>query len=184
MRRFNRIGVTRYLFAPTLTDPCNPTLAELAAAIDITCEAQGVAGFTPNYRMKELESDTTPDNIGIVGTRAALNPTFAMHDLEFDGSVLRPMFEVGTTGYLIVAPYGVDHLATDGGRVEVFPVMSAGNDEEFTGARNDPALWILSLVVTGPRCDAIIDTDGQFALLHENGDNILTENGLDTLRVE
>ena len=140
--RFVRRGTAGVYWATQLADYLNPTSSELDVAVRL-CDIADMSNATINHSAVEVRRATSPVAVGRPGRAGLRNPTLVMYDRLEDSSV-RHLFETGSRGFLILAPHG---LTKAGARIEVIPVVSAGNRDLWNTA-NEPARIEVSLVAS------------------------------------
>lgn len=143
--RYARRGTGTYLWAYTIGDTTAPTFAELAAAVDVTCDVGDFSGLSNNHEPVTIPSLTSAQDFMVPGVVAGQTPTLVMYDNLNDTSAYRDLFNAGAEGFLVLAPYGTYLI---GDRVTVIPCISAGNTDLWTVA-NEPARYVVSLGVSG-----------------------------------
>lgn len=156
MTRYIRRGTSKMYFVPTIADIDAPTLTELDVAIELSCELAELSGFsfsnspidTPDmcaeFVSKIPGEDTAEDS----------SMTFWEHNAD-DENPIRDALVKGTTGYVVMFPYGVtgddagDPVPDVGDAAEVWPVSVASSTREWS-AGNDAARYVVEFTITSP----------------------------------
>ena len=142
--RFNRRGTAGIYWTTELDDYNRPTVADIDAATKLACDISDIDGLTGNHTPLIIRRATSTHAIARPGRTSALTPTMLLYDSADDSSTVRPLFDLGNTGYLILAPHG---LTGPGDRVEIIPATSAGNRDVWT-AQNEGARYEVTLTAT------------------------------------
>lgn len=142
--RFVRRGIAGVYWATEMANYRKPTTADLFSAVRL-CDVSEISGFTNNHEARPFRRATSTHTIGRPGRAQLRNPRLTLYDRLEDTSHARPLFDEGNEGFLILAPHG---LTKAGSRIEVIPVISAGNRDMWTAA-NEAARIEVSLVATG-----------------------------------
>lgn len=154
MARFFRRGVSQIRFAatiagsgPTVTPIGTISAGDWSGATNLT----GIIGDLNGFQFKNAPIDV-PDLassfvIQILGPDTVEDSSLTFYD-DTTGTAspdYRTVLAKGVSGFILLAPYG----ATTGRRVEAWPAISTGvNDEWSLG--NDPARTVVGFAVLNP----------------------------------
>lgn len=150
--RFAQIGITKYLWATVVADINNPTFAELAAAVDLTSDVRAVSGLQANHARTVRTVANSSQARSFPGL-VAREPSLIMYDRTNNTSPFRDLFVQGSTGFLVVVPYGSPWVVGD--PVLVYPARSAGNGSSFT-TDAAAAVFVIDLALTGDMANTTI----------------------------
>ena len=143
--RYVRRATGRVYWAKTLADPANPTVEEICAAYDITCDlTRDIDGLDPIHEALERAHVWSPFNYAIVGVSPAQTPTLTLLDRVDQKLWQRDLFLEGMEGHLILAPYGKPE---SGDRVTVLACRSCGVSDSW-GFGLSPATITARLAAT------------------------------------
>jgi hypothetical protein len=151
MAKFYRRGISEIHFAPAVTDLAAPSRPQITAGVELSPGVAAIAGFQLSNApipVPNLKDQFTPQ---IDGEDTIADSTLTFND-DVDDDEIRTTLAKGTTGFLILMPYG-DVAAA---RCEVWPVKVSGfNDTWDLGAT--PAQAVAGFVVTGvPEQNAVV----------------------------
>ena len=144
MARFNRKGVTRIYFVPTIASTSLiPTDAEITAGTDYTAQINAIDGFSLENTPIETPdmASTFVSKIGGDDSAADSSLTFyedsALDDIETD-------LAKGTSGYIVIFSKG----KTPGAKgMDVYPVTVVSNSKAYT-TDNEAAKITVQFTVT------------------------------------
>lgn len=144
MTRFNRKGVTRIYFVPTIASTSLiPTDAEITAGTDYTAQINAIDGFSLENTPIETPdmASTFVSKIGGDDSAADSSLTFyedsALDDIETD-------LAKGTSGYIVIFSKG----KTPGAKgMDVYPVTVVSNSKAYT-TDNEAAKITVQFTVT------------------------------------
>lgn len=141
MAKFFRRGVSAIKFLPAVAGS-SPTRVEITAGTILTPQVNAISGFQLSNSpipVPDLSTIFTPQ---INGEDTVADSTITFND-DDASSTIRTALAKGTTGFVILFPYG--DTATK--RLEKWPVVSTGvNDEWSVG--NDPARFVVGFAIT------------------------------------
>ena len=144
MARFNRKGITRISFVPTIADPdLVPTAAEIAAGTDYTAQINAIDGFSLENTPIETPdmASTFVSKIGGDDSAADSSLTFyedsALDDIETE-------LAKGTSGFIVIFSKG--NTAGNKG-MDVYPVTVVSNSKAYT-TDNEAAKITVQFTVT------------------------------------
>lgn len=150
MARFHPSNKSKVVIAPAVSSLSAPSRAEITAGTVLT-----VAGSTVAAGLKEMSgfetsaSDITVPDVGtdhdgtIPGRTSSSNAMLTFYDDDASATIRTALAE-GTTGYLIIFPYG----DSNGVRVEVWPIrVSALNDSQVNSA-NEAKTFTAAVSIT------------------------------------
>ncbi|MFF7795542.1 hypothetical protein [Streptomyces sp. NPDC007991] len=144
MARFNRKGVTKILFADTITDAgYMPTLAEITGATDYTKQIAAVDGFSlENQEIETPDMDSTFVS-KIPGDDSASDSSLTFYEDDTTDTIETDLAK-GTTGFVIICRKG----KTGGTKgMDVHPVRVASNSPAIT-ADNEAAKIMVKFSIT------------------------------------
>lgn len=150
--RFFRRGVTKIRFLPAVaatvvvngeTIVGSPTRAEINAGTNLSSDIADIAGWslsnspiaTPNLADRFTPQITGEDTVG--------DSSLTFYDRD-DSTTIRTALAKGTNGFILIMPYG----DVPGKRSEVYPITSAGVNDEFS-VGNDAARFVVGMAITG-----------------------------------
>lgn len=156
MSRYFRRGVTKIYYAPTVANLDAPTVAELAAGTELSCELAEISGFS--FKNDPIN---VPDfcsvfvkNIPGEDKADASSMTFYEDDTS---NPIRSTLAKGTEGYVVFFPYGVTGGSPNtGDECEVWPVSVASSTRMWQ-AGNEAGKYQVEFTITdAPDQDATV----------------------------
>jgi hypothetical protein len=156
MARYFRRGTTKIYFATTVAAASAPSVADMAAATELSCEASEINGFQFSNNPIDVPDmcSTFVKNIPGEDTADTSSLTFYEDDTT---NPIKTLLAKGTEGFVVFFPYGIggaDPIAGD--EAEVWPVSVASNTREWSAA-NDPARYMVEFTITDvPDQDVLI----------------------------
>ncbi|MET9142450.1 hypothetical protein [Streptomyces sp. NPDC004042] len=169
MARYGTTGRVAIVFAPTVADPAAPTIAEIAAGVNLSDHVTRDGLKTPSSGNTIDASDigsrfnkTAPGTYG--GDAAEIT---AHRDSKAATDLAWTTLEKDATGFLVVARAGFDQqsatglgtkdgVAKTGDRCQVYPVTVISRASNDTGD-NETDKFTASLAITGePEQDAVV----------------------------
>ncbi|MFF1358748.1 hypothetical protein [Streptomyces sp. NPDC058297] len=142
--RFNRKGITKIYFVPTIASTALlPTTAEITAGTDLTDGINGIDGFTLENSPIETPdmASTFVSKIGGDDSAADSSLTF-YEDSELDD--IETSLAKGTTGYVVIFSKG---KAPSAKGMDVFPATVVSNSKAYT-TDNEPARITVQFTIT------------------------------------
>lgn len=155
--RFMRRGKSKIKFTATLTDSTSPyaaTLAEINAAVALSVDAADISGLSFSNSPIDTPDLETSFTSTIPGEDTVESTSLSFYDRDQNAAsnAIRTALVKGSTGYLLVFPYG----QVAGRRMEIWPVQSTGDNDEWSFG-NDPARYVVGFAVTAaPTKDATV----------------------------
>lgn len=146
LRRIRR-GLTKWFFVETIADPSSPTVAEIAAGIEIGQEVAEVSGFqfsnnpidTPDFESAFVKKAPGEDTAEDSSMTLYDDPTVAS---------IKTALSKGAIGYIVIFPLGIAGSSVAAGDdCEVWPVSIASNTREYT-AGNEVARYMVEYTIT------------------------------------
>ena len=142
--RFNRKGVTKILFATTVTSPTYlPTAAELTGATDYTKAIAAVDGFTLENSPIETPDMASTYVSKIPGDDSAADSSLTFYEDDVDDAIETDLAK-GTVGFVIICRKG---KAPSSKGMDVYPVRVASNSAAIT-ADNEAAKLNVQFTIT------------------------------------
>ena len=151
-------GTVNVYWATTVVDKSAPTVSEITAATDITCYLSK-DGLAVNINTNNVDSAALCETFDaqIPGSWGADIQLTGFRD-DYD-DVLWDLAVYGTTGYLIVEPYGEpDELPAAGDQVEVYPVTMHQKAPANSAANTQQRFMLAMPGRAQPDLDAIVAT--------------------------
>ncbi|PBC72244.1 MULTISPECIES: hypothetical protein [unclassified Streptomyces] len=144
MARFSRKGVTKILFAETITSTSYiPTRAEITGATKLTKAIAAVDGFSlENQEIETPDMESTFDS-KIPGSDQAADSSLTFYEDDTD-SDLEEALAKGTVGFIIILRKGDVPASMS---MDVYPVRVASRSSEIT-ADNEAAKWTAKFSIT------------------------------------
>ena len=139
--RYARFGVTRVVYALTISNYLSPTRAEINAGTDLSNEVAEIAGFQVNSNFidtPDLASSFTPK---IAGRTASDDSSITMY-ASVNSVDVRGILPRGTTGYLM----WFDEGDVAGRKFDVYPITVGSIAKERTTDDTASRLVVLSLI--------------------------------------
>ncbi|MET7713660.1 hypothetical protein [Streptomyces sp. NPDC005407] len=157
MARFNRRGVTKILFAPTIADTSYiPTRTELNSAEKLTKQIKAVEGFALENQTIETPDLDSKFTSKIEGEDQAADSSLTLYE-DDASSTLEETLAKGTTGYIIILRKG-DIPASNS--MDVYPVTVASKSSPIS-VDNEAATWMAKFAITDtPTLDAAVPAAG------------------------
>jgi hypothetical protein len=125
--RFMLKGVEKIRFVTTAVNILAPTLAEIAAGIDLTADLAAMSGF-----MLKNNPIATPDLATTFDSTIGGNDTIDASTMDFydrdNSATIRTGLAKGTSGTIVFERYG----HTSGKRAELWPVTTTGVNDMTT----------------------------------------------------
>ncbi|MFF8544826.1 hypothetical protein ACF060_31570 [Streptomyces werraensis] len=157
MARFNRKGVTRIYFVPTIASTSLiPTDAEITAGTDYTAQINAIDGFSLENTPIETPdmASTFVSKIGGDDSAADSSLTFyedsALDDIETD-------LAKGTSGYIVIFSKG----KTPGAKgMDVYPVTVVSNSKAYTTDNEAAKITVQFTVTARPVFNQAVPTAG------------------------
>ena len=157
MARFNRKGVTRIYFVPTIASTSLiPTDAEITAGTDYTAQINAIDGFSLENTPIETPdmASTFVSKIGGDDSAADSSLTFyedsALDDIETD-------LAKGTSGYIVIFSKG----KTPGTKgMDVYPVTVVSNSKAYTTDNEAAKITVQFTVTARPVFNQAVPTAG------------------------
>ena len=147
MSRYFRRGTTKIYFAPSINDVDSPTVAEMAAATELSCEIAEISGFA--FQNNPID---VPDMCAEFVKKIPGEDTADDSEMTFyEDDTSNPLFVTlakGEEGFIVFFPYGVGGASpTVGDDCEVWPVSVAKTTREWS-AGNDAARFMSTFTIT------------------------------------
>lgn len=142
-KRFVRRGVSKFLFAPTVSDVADVSREDITGATDITPEIADIAGW-----MLENQAAATPDMSStfektIPGLDSAADSSFTFYE-TLDENEIEVLFAKGTEGVVMILRKGD---VPESASMDVFSVRVGSKGSQFS-VGNDPARMIVNFSIT------------------------------------
>jgi hypothetical protein len=153
MPRFSRKGVTKILFAETITSPAYlPSRTEITGATKLTKAIAAVDGFAlENQEIETPDMESTFDS-KIPGSDQAADSSLTFYEDDTDED-LEEALAKGSTGFIIILRKG-DVAASNS--MDVYPVRVASKSATIT-VDNEAAKWMAKFsIVDSPALDAAV----------------------------
>lgn len=149
---YYRRGVAKAYFlasAPAIT--ASPTTVEIAAGVDLSVQLNAIDGFSNKTTFIDVENLSSQTTTSLSGPIKADGGSLTFNEKKNPSGVTSSSYDTilaamtqGTTGYLLLAPYG----GTAGNDVEVWPV-TVGSFSRKWDMGNTPGKWMADMAVTG-----------------------------------
>lgn len=146
MTDFIRNEVSKIVFVTTIADTDAPTVAEITGGDDLSDDLINLTGLEYGTNMvpkPNLGSRFTPTTPGM---KATPEPALEISDEQEGTSALRTALAEGTTGYLVMCPYGITATM----RCEVWPVETGSVNDIYVVDGSKVASFEVKLAVTDP----------------------------------
>lgn len=160
MARKQFTGTGRVKFAPTVVNLALPTIAEITAAVDLTCfmRQDGLDRSQEAAVIDVADACSLFDKTDIGTRNANLTMTLYRDSEETDDDAWSAL-PIGTRGFLIVAMFGfsgVSNAPVAGDRCEVWPVAVSSRSNNAI-AKNEPQIFSVTFAVPeAPNDDAVV----------------------------
>lgn len=146
MSRYFRRGTTKIYFAPSVADVDAPTVTELTAGTELTCDIAEISGFA--FQNSPID---VPDMCAEFVKKIPGEDTADDSEMTFyEDDTSNPLFTTlakGSQGFVVFFPYGVGGASPMiGDDCEVWPVSVAKTTREWS-AGNDPARFMTTFTI-------------------------------------
>lgn len=133
---YYRRGTTKIVFlAAAPANLGSPTAAEITAGVDLSAQVQAIEGFMFKNALITVENLETTFDSTIGGPDQADASALTMNEKKNPSAATTPTYDTiraalpkGTTGFIVIAPYGT----ATGAAVEVWPVVVTSNARQYT----------------------------------------------------
>lgn len=144
MARFNRKGVTRIYFVPTIASTSLiPTDAEITAGTDYTAQINAIDGFSLENTPIETPDMASTFVSKIGGDDSAADSSLTFYEDSTDDAIETDLAK-GTSGYIVIFSKG----KTPGAKgMDVYPVTVVSNSKAYT-TDNEAAKITVQFTVT------------------------------------
>ena len=105
MSRFFRPGTSKVHWLTTIASLPTPTRAEITAGTNLTPWVAALTGFDVDQQLIEIPDVTTNTVIQRTGSNRIVPSAFVLYD-DLETAGLRVTLAAGTTGYVVLMPYG------------------------------------------------------------------------------
>lgn len=147
MSRYFRRGTTKIYFVPTITNTASPTVAQLAAGTELTCEVAEISGFAFQNNPIDVPDMCAEFVKKIPGEDTADDSEMTFYEDDTSNPLLVTLAK-GQQGYIVFFPYGTGGAnPIAGDDCEVWPVSVAKTTREWS-AGNDPARFMTTFTIT------------------------------------
>lgn len=143
--RFFRRGLSKVRFVPAVASLAAPTATEINGGIDLSEQIAAINGFQFTNSPIPTPDLNSTFTTSIPGEDTTDTPSLDLYDSKTD-TTLRAGLSKGTTGVIILLPYGWSSAGGD--RAECWPVESTGINDQWT-VDNDAAKVTVAFAVTG-----------------------------------
>jgi hypothetical protein len=139
--RYVRFGLTRVVYALTVSNYLSPTRGEINAGTDLSGEVSEISGFQVAGAFVDAPDLLSPFTAKLAGRTTADDSSITMYASSNSVDV-RTLLPRGTTGYLM----WFDEGDTPGRKFDIYPITvgSAAKDRSL----EDPARIIINVAVT------------------------------------
>ena len=153
MAKLFRRGISEVWFTTLLSSTTSPSIAQIegASGEDLTAAIADITGFEfdnspiPTPKLSSTFTTTIP------GEDVVSNPSVELYD-DDTSSVLRTAMAKGTTGWIVLSPYG----QTTTERAEVWPATTTGVNDLWT-VGNEAARFRVGFAITAvPNQNAVL----------------------------
>lgn len=148
MSRYFRRGTTKIYFVSTISNTASPTVAEMAAGTELTCEVAEISGFAFQNSPIDVPDMCAEFVKKIPGEDTADDSEMTFYEDDTSNPLLTTLAK-GNQGYVVFFPYGIGGASpVAGDDCEVWPVSVAKTTREWS-AGNDPARFMSTFTITG-----------------------------------
>jgi hypothetical protein len=139
--RYVRFGLTRVVYALTISNYLSPTRGEINAGTDLSGEVSEISGFQVTSGFVEAPDLLSPFTAKLAGRTTADDSSITMY-ASSNSIDVRGVLPRGTSGYLI----WFDEGDTAGRKMDIYPITvgSAAKDRSL----EDPARIIINVAIT------------------------------------
>ena len=147
MARYFRRGTTKIYFVSSIATAASPTVVEMAAGTDISCDVAEITGFA--FQNNPID---TPDMCAefvakIPGEDTADDSEMTFYEDDTSNPLLTTLAK-GVEGNIVFFPYGIGGAnPIAGDDCEVWPVSVAKTTREWS-AGNDAAKFMTTFTIT------------------------------------
>lgn len=160
--KFYRPGKTKVYAVPAVGNIAAITTAEIAGAVDLTCDIAELSGFSYSNEPIDTPSLCSTLTLSIPGADKLENSSLVMYEYTNTANPaaanpLRDLFAKGETMVIVIFPQGTASggAPATGDVYDAWPVQSGGTPREM--GMKDAARWTANLSVTGqPAEDAVL----------------------------
>lgn len=142
-QRYINPGVTKIVFADTVTDKTAPLRAEIDAGTDLTREVQAAEGWnveSNNVETPDLDSEFT----GTIPGRTSAEDSSLTFYADETGADARALLPRGTAGYIMIFDGG----DVAGHKMRVFPVRVSSVGMPINVEGEDAAVVTVNFAIT------------------------------------
>jgi hypothetical protein len=140
--RYARFGVTRVVYALTISNYQSPTRAEINAGQDLSTEVAEISGFVLTQGFIETPDLATSYTAQILGRRSAEESSITMY-ASVNSVDVRGILPRGTTGFLL----WFDEGDVPGRKYDVYPITVGSVGKERT-TDDTAARLVVNVAVT------------------------------------
>jgi hypothetical protein len=139
--RYARFGVTRVVYALTVSNYLSPTRGEINAGTDLSTEVAEISGFSVNSAFIDTPDLATSFTAKIAGRTSSDDSSITMY-ASVNSIDVRGVLPRGTTGYFM----WFDEGDVPGRKFDVYPITvgSVGKDRSI----EDPARLVVNVAIT------------------------------------
>ena len=157
MARFNRKGITRIYFVPTIASPSLvPTDAEITAGTDYTAQINAIDGFSLENTPIE-----TPDMASTFVSKIGGDDSAADSSLTFYEDTVTDDIETelakGTSGFIVIFSKGKTPSAKG---MDVYPVTVVSNSKAYTTDNEAAKITVQFTITARPVFNQTVPTAG------------------------
>lgn len=147
--RYIHPGVTRVVFATTVSNINSPTRGEINAGTDLSNEVAEASGWEVSSANKDAPDLGRVFTGKVIGRTSAGDPMLGMY-ASVTGADVRALLPRGTSGFVLLM-WGGD---VAGNKMDVYPVRVSGNPKPL-GTDDEPARVGVQFAVTSQPAENI-----------------------------
>jgi hypothetical protein len=140
--RYARFGVTRVVYALTVSNYLSPTRAEINAGTDLSIEVAAIDGFQVNAGFIETPDLATSFTSKITGRTSSDDSSITMY-ASVNSVDVRGVLPRGTTGFLM----WFDEGDVPGRKFDIYPITVGSVAKERT-VDDEPARLVVQVAIT------------------------------------
>ena len=147
MPRFMRKGTTKIWFAPTVTNPAAPTVAQITAGTRLDTALSEISGFTFSNSPIDTPDMSSTFVAKIQGEDTVEDSSMTFYEDTTSNPIMTALSK-GANGYVVIFYAGLAGAAPAAGdKCEVWPVTVSSNARQYT-ANNEAAKFQVSFANT------------------------------------
>src|SRR5215216_1591081 len=140
--RYARFGVTRVVYALTVSNYNSPTRAEINAGTDLSTEVAEISGFQVNAGFIDTPDLATSFTAKIAGRTSADDSSVTMY-ASVNSVDVRGVLPRGTTGFFM----WFDEGDVPGRKFDIYPI-TVGSVAKERSTGDDPARLVVQVAIT------------------------------------